>query len=128
MIGFDLDGVLVADVTWTPEIVPFRNLGMNALFVPQGDYVIITGRPKAQVDTQQWVDRELSSNPPKEVYMGNDDWEKSNDYKIHILKLNPDIEVFVESDEAVVEVLRNVFPERRIIHFKTLVQRALARQ
>lgn len=119
MIGFDLDGVLVSDVAWTPEIIQFRNTGMNALFVPQGDYVIVTSRPNAEKETREWIDRELAGNPPKQVFAKNSDWQRSIEYKVGVLERFPEITIFVESDLETVRALRVKFPNRRIVHFKS---------
>jgi hypothetical protein len=125
MIGFDLDGVLVADVTWSPEAVKFRNLGMNPVFIPEGRYAIITSRPNATEDTETWVKRELSDNPPEKLFSGNTDWKLSIQYKVKILRENPYIDTYVESDKTTVMELRSAFPDRRILHFSTWINHSI---
>jgi hypothetical protein len=124
--GFDLDGVLVADLMFYEPVEKYlhnRSL-MNALFVPKKPYVIITGRPYTDTAyTIDWALRELKENPPIKIFHGNQDINRAHLYKADMIN-QYGIERFVESDLTQVEYLR-LATKAKIYHFKELVSHAL---
>lgn len=120
MIGYDLDGVLVADVhPITPENLAYR-INMLPLFIPSGDYCIVTSRPFEDYSmTVTWALRFLQSNPPVTIYHG--DYDVFSDDVAHAFKaktlLANNIHTYVESNPATVKYLRSAVPECRVLHF-----------
>lgn len=127
MIGFDLDGVFVADMEFSGDIQDFLEARhrQKTLFVPKSKYVIITGRPSSDKTlTVQWVDRELSSNPPTSLFHDNTDLNEAAVYKASVIQ-SLGVDVFVESDSVQAEVIAGLVPQCRVITFREYIQNAL---
>jgi len=127
IIAYDLDGIFLSDVTIeNGEQLDFRRDYIQPIFQPQGEYVIITGRPaEDRQDTADWIDRNLVVKP-KKVYHGNDRIERSACYKAHVLCcLKDEIGVFVESNKEQAEELSSLGLDIKIVHLETEIQRLM---
>lgn len=127
-IGYDLDGVFLSDMYVVGDIKTFleqRKTLPKALFVPNGDYDIVTGRPSSDMElTHKWVHRELVDNPPKTIHHQNPDLDKPAEYKAKVINENK-YEVFIESDPNQVKQLTKKCPKTKIIHFATLIKNSI---
>ena len=133
MIAYDLDGVFLSDIK------PFNNsleymlkarLELAPNFIPKGLYSIITGRPESdKKDTERWVDKFLNENRPVYLFHDNPDFGNPHLYKLKVLKENPSIMTFIESDIGQVLFLREELKDRdiKIIHFEELIKSSLER-
>jgi len=132
MIAYDLDGVLVADLDYAvlltkysaEEIAVIRSY-MSPIFKPSVPYIIITGRPDFEFDSSYtWLCRYFSeSEKPIEFFHFNPDWERAADYKIMVLNTHPMIDIFYESDETQVELIRKkLTTECRIIWWQNFLR------
>jgi len=126
MIGYDIDGVFLPDLdldkcpAQSDLIYLVTAHCIGTLFVPEGEYVLITGRPESiKADTQLWADRVFKQNPPLKIYHDNTDPNLAAQYKSKVLSENPDITVFIESSKPQVEYLKQHHPDRQILHFST---------
>lgn len=126
IIGYDLDGIFVNDVDVDESfdaINKFRNWHCRPLFVPDGDFVIVTGRPIIDFDlTIAWLHKH--SVKPVHLFHGNLDLTNSIQYKADVLNSNPQINLFIESCAEQVEALRQLC-SIPIIHFESLIKRAI---
>lgn len=103
-VAFDLDGVFIADsipdYSDIPGYVRRRNQINKTLFIPSIPYVILTSRLSDDYEhTMDWVNRELSSNPPECVFHSNGvlTTEAAVAYKAGVLNNHYNLQVFVES-------------------------------
>lgn len=127
MIGFDLDGVFVADMEFSGDIQDFLEARhrQKTLFVPKSEYVIITGRPSSdRYLTQEWVARELSENPPVSLYHDNDILEGAARYKASVIRFLG-LDLFIESDSEQADVIAELVPSCHVITFREYIQDAL---
>lgn len=129
-IGYDLDGVFLSDWYITgdiPTMLEQRKSLPKTLFIPDGDYVIVTGRPKGDAEwTQKWIARELTENRPKQIFHQNEDYDKAKEYKAKVIN-EEGIEVFIESDLDQVKYLTKKCPKAKIIHFSGLIKGAISK-
>jgi len=122
MIAYDLDGVLVSDV-WSLDLeyrIATRNF-LKPVFVPQGEYAIITGRHVADARaTMEWVALHLQRNPPVALHIGATEGgaRASAAWKIRVLREHPEYRTFVESDEGQYKEIRDALPDTRVLHFE----------
>jgi hypothetical protein len=124
MIGFDLDGVLVSDIDWNSMTIQDYSLRffMFPLFIPTGDYVIITGRPEEdRLSTLEWVEKFLYGNLPQEVFCKNTDYRKAELYKASVLN-SLNLELYVESSEEQCYYLRKT-TSTKIVHFSSEIMK-----
>lgn len=128
MIAFDIDGVFLSDqdinAANIEDILRVRSNYLKPLFVPKGDYVLITGRPaQDKEDTQRWVNK-FFDRKPLCVYHENTDMRKSAQYKAAVLNENKNIHCFLESDRSQAEVIRSL-TNTKIIVFEDLIYESL---
>lgn len=129
MVGFDLDGVFIPDLKheWgnnDGEVLNFRKTKIQPTFIPKGDYVIVTGRPKSdKQDTLEWVSCFLH-NPPLGVYHDNTCMKEPYLYKASIIN-SLGITIFFESELSQVEKLTELCPSCRIVHFEGMINAAI---
>ncbi len=108
MIAFDIDGVLVSDISFDEDIEKYleRRYCMFPLFIPKGSYYLITGRPSIDKElTQKWIDENLTNKPIK-LFHDNPYFDKYAEYKVKVIKENPDITIYIESSEEEAEFIR----------------------
>lgn len=123
VIGYDLDGVLVADFEYYEPVIDYlsKRAKMKSLFVPPHPYVIITGRPSDDLAfTVEWAERELHTNKPIKIFHGNHDINRAHLYKADVIN-EFGIEVFIESDKTQVEYLRAA-TKAKVIHFREILE------
>lgn len=131
MIGYDIDGILAPDIVFNEsmfgEVEEVRTYWMKPLFIPEGEYVLITGRPACDaVNTMRWVDHFFRDNTPQSVYHDNVDPLKPELYKMKVLKDNPSIDIFIESDFETTQFLRRQLKNKcLIIHYATMVRQSI---
>lgn len=124
MIGYDLDGVLIPDMNFgeyqIEDFLRIRRDLPRAMFQPEGEYVIITGRPASDAHhTVDWVQRSLDIKP-QFIYHGNVDWTTAKEYKADtIQKLG--LKMFVESCPEQAEFFRRFCPNTEIVCFPEFV-------
>lgn len=127
-IAYDLDGVFLSDfiIAGTVEDMVNQRLSLpRALFVPEGDYDIVTGRPiEDQHLTYAWVDRELSGNPPQTIFHGNTNITRPEEYKAWVINFKQ-YDVFIESDPLQATTLSSLCPNTNIILFPNLITKTL---
>ena len=118
-IAFDLDGVFLPDcdtIPWLGGLEEFYTLTsyMCPVFVPSGDYSIITARkPEFKHITETWIKKYFPLAPLKLYHDVSD--ETPGQYKARILN-ESDIDIYVESDSGIVEYLRK-HTNKQICHF-----------
>lgn len=124
-IGFDLDGVLIADCDRIPNLGgpdKFYELAMymRPLFCPKGEWSIITGRPaQFKSKTIEWVEKYFR-NKPVDIFHGAK-LENPAEYKAGII-MQHGFEVFVESDPAQANKIRSLVPDSvTVYHFEEFV-------
>jgi hypothetical protein len=123
MIAFDLDGVLIPDCNHISAVGDLHDFyvriasNMIPVFVPQGDFCIITARNKRyRLLTRAWVDRYLLL--PEDCLFHDCDTQTPSEYKASVLNTMPQVTHFVESDPYIVDKLREtVTTGCKIIHF-----------
>lgn len=129
MIAYDLDGVFIPELVWKDSIADhllyFRHNHMTPIFQPEGDFILITGRPYIdKQETIKWID-EHWTNKPLLIFHDNTDYRYGVDYKIKVLRENPQIRTFVESELIQVykieSALKSWGMNTKIIHFPTLI-------
>ena len=129
MIAYDLDGVLVPDMDYLPNYPvqeDFYELMTNvkALFQPSSSYSIITARPaEYKYLTEYWAQKQLRLQPV-EIYqtIGT---ESPAEYKATILNMLPQVKLYVESDQQIVEQMKSLVKYARVLHFGTSVDRLI---
>ena len=114
MIAYDLDGVLLSDVTH-PDLKTLLSIRARctcSVFEPEGKYIIITGRPLIdKEDTIAWFINNIL-NQPEAIYFNPGKIEEAVIHKINTLnELESEIDCFIESD----------FEQYALIKEKTLV-------
>lgn len=130
MIGFDFDGVLVADMMWNggeiDKFLQMRNL-MYPLFKPQGDQVIVTGRPNSDIDfTSDFVGKYFRENSPKKVFHDNDSLQNAAEYKAQVI-IDNGIDLFIESDPGQVFMIQAMVGDKcKVIHFEKVIHEAIS--
>jgi 23S rRNA G2445 N2-methylase RlmL len=137
--GFDMDGVLISDLTlnWSnPDVqdeIEQVRMKCHPIFRPKLPYVIITGRPiTEEIHTYKWL--ELYGIIPLQIFFKmSGDFEKQtviNHKAAAINKVNSEpglyISEFVESDmDQVIGIQKLV--SIPVIHFSTFVTDELAK-
>lgn len=122
-IAYDLDGVLIPDCNDIPflgGLEEFYTLAfyMRPLFIPQGEYSIITARsPTYKALTNKWVDKHLT-NLPKTIFHNIQDITPE-EYKADVIN-NEQIAVYVESDLSIVNYLK-INTSANIIYFSEFI-------
>ena len=121
-IAFDLDGVFISDCDRIPnlgDVEKFYHLTqfMRPIFRPQGEWSIITARPKRFKSlTVAWVEKYFTSNPPVAIYH-DAVLETPAAYKAKVI-IEHGFTFFVESERSIVDELRLLVPSScTIIHF-----------
>lgn len=130
-MGFDLDGVLCPDIDldWDKPGFDFSYLfdlrmKLPPMFVPQGRYTIITGRPfDDKKHTEEWMKKfnlhpvDIRFNPKDPV-----DWRVVAQHKVDtIMELRYSLTLFVESSHKQVEYIRQQVHHIPIYHFSDFV-------
>lgn len=119
--AFDLDGVFIPDCDRIPNLGDVENFYrltqfMRPIFRPQGEWSIITARPKSFKSlTVAWVEKYFASNPPTAIYH-DAVLETPAEYKAKVLNENG-FTFFVESERSIVDELRLLSPSCTIVHF-----------
>ena len=127
MIAFDLDGVFIPDFEITEEnkeqILNIRNK-TKPLFIPKGEYYIITGRPiEDEHDTLKWIEREFSDNPPIEIFIGAKTFNDGIKFKEQILNQHKEITEYYESDQNQCDYLNEKCKHDIIVyHFSSFIR------
>lgn len=129
MIGFDFDGVIVADFKFGGNVERYlksRN-NMFPLFKPEGEWVIVTGRPKHDRPlTEEFCKEHFYSNPPHHIFHENENFDNPVKYKSEIILAN-DIEIFIESNPIQVLGIQAVVGSRcKVLHFEKVINEALS--
>ena len=131
-IAYDLDGVLVPDCDHIPTVASYGEflkltVYMRPLFQPRGRYSIITARPaRFRKTTEQWL-KHLETQP---AYLFHEAVRESPaQYKAQVLNDHPTIRVYVESDPAIVDELKQtVTTGCEILHYSDYVSQTLTRR
>lgn len=126
MIAFDLDGVFISDLSHSSDeelarVLEMRHRNMKAIFRVPFPYYLITGRPKTdEVETLRWLNLAFAHGErPLKIFHENQDYANPSDYKISVLRNNPDIATFIESDAEQAAAITKSVPSCRIVHFET---------
>jgi hypothetical protein len=122
-IGFDLDGVFVADYTefttgdGLGELSPKQIVQVTPIFKPTGNFYVITGREAALKNvTLKWFNEH--GIKPKGLFHDNVGFRNGMQYKLKVLNENPHITTYIESSERQVKFLQeNLATSCRVIHF-----------
>ena len=110
-IAYDFDGVLVPDMDHIPFITDQESfyklfMYMKPTFYPS-DYYIITARPAEYTYlTNEWCKHHLIEQPIDMLHS----IELNQDpavYKAQVLNNHPDINVYIESDNSIVQYLKH---------------------
>ena len=131
MLGFDFDGVIVSDTYFAPAernagvIHPVRDR-MRPLFVPSGEYFILTSRfDVSREHTCAFINAHMSSNPPAFVCHERNPQERDFEYKVRCLSdlraRGVVVDAYVESDLATVQRLKEALPGLNVVHFSVFV-------
>jgi len=126
MIAYDMDGVLVSDILFEENIPQHleKRYAMFPIFVPQGRYCLITGRPLLDKElTEKWIAQNLA-NAPVKLFHGNSITGDPAEYKIAVLKDNPEIGVFIESDKQQADTIRKSVGIR-VVLFSDFIQESI---
>ena len=123
-IAFDLDGVFIPDCDRIPFLggqIAFYELAhfMRPLFLPQGEWDIVTARPaRFKTMTEKWVNQHFG-NKPQNLWHGailEDPWV----YKAEVIN-EQKYDIYVESDHNIVMKLRARCPNTTVIHLATFL-------
>jgi len=127
MIAYDLDGVFVPNLDFErgvqKSLLMFRRFYMFPIFIPEGPYYMITGRPVSdRMDTKFWIEFMMHDNKPVKLFHDNQKLENVITYKAKILNENKEITMFVESEreqcKSLVPLVRN---DCMIVCFKDII-------
>ena len=126
MIAYDMDGVIVSDILFEEDIKQHleKRYAMFPIFVPQGHYCLITGRPALDRDlTEKWIVQYLT-NAPVVLFHNNSLTGDPAEYKIKVINSNPMITIFIESDRKQADTIRKsvVIP---VFLFSELIEEAV---
>jgi hypothetical protein len=133
MIGYDLDGVLVPDLDledtpYHPLMNEFRCKRLKPLFVPSGEFVIITGRPISDHKmTSYWVEKNLPGCVG--LWMNDGIINDAVTWKVSQINLwnsiqtieSRKITTFIESDDKQVDILSEKCYDTHIVHFSDFI-------
>ena len=130
MIGFDLDGVLCADMhkpenptrEQVLEIVQHRGK-FRPLYYPKGDYVIITSRPNEdRQSTIEYIKEHFHQNPPLHIEVNPG--KKLSRMESALFKYDAckklGVSCFVESCEETAKYMRALVPATDTLQVVTL--------
>ena len=134
MLAYDLDGIFINDF----HITDFENLDvedllstrnkLQPLFLPEDDFIVITGRPMSDLShTLSWFDT-FFTNKPLKIFHENDDFSKAKEYKLSVLKnikTEFNVQAFIESDKKQVDYLKQHISDIEIYHFAELISKKL---
>ena len=125
MIGFDIDGVFIGDKNQSAPLDEYlKTRGyFSPLFIPEGKYVLVTGRPSIDKDdTLAWVRESFAINPPQEIYHENKDMMLAKEYKVSAI-LKSKVDIFIESDKEQVDYFKRVLYNTniKIVHFSDFI-------
>jgi hypothetical protein len=125
VICYDIDGVLLPDLQFTdPETDVALRDRIKPYFRPRGEFMMLTGRPVSdRVNTENWLSR--WDIAPVRLFHGNEDWRQHRQYKLMVLRQQPDISVLVESDAETVRYLRRAGVACEVRHFQAVLYGAL---
>lgn len=133
MIAYDLDGIFVNDIHITDnleKLLKIRSENLKPLFVPNDDYIIITGRPSIDIqDTLQWIDT-FFTNKPKKIFHGNENINESKIYKLNTLKdiqHSFQIDIFIESEKEQADFLKANLNGIMVFHFSEFINSQIQR-
>ena len=121
MVAYDLDGIFIPDLDYEnlylkysqKDIISFR-ISMFPIFIPRGEYYIITGRPEAELSTtREWLERYFTqADAPVKLFHDNTDWKRSSVYKATVLNSNKDIKIYYESDKMQVKYINQLLNDK----------------
>ena len=131
MLGFDFDGVIVSDTYFAPTernagvIHPVRDR-MRPLFIPSGEYFILTSRfDISREHTCAFINAHMSNNLPSFVCHERNLQERDFEYKIRCLAelvaRGTVVDAYVESDSVTVQRLKEAIPSLNVVHFSDFV-------
>ena len=122
-IAFDLDGVLVPDYHYIPNLTMqefyLQTLYAKPLFSPVGEFDIVTARSaEYRPVTEQWV--EQLATRPQTIIMKTDASESPAEFKFRIC-VEQGYTLYIESDPEIVSQMRELANRANvdigIIHF-----------
>ena len=122
-IAFDLDGVLVPDYHYIPNLTMQefyeQTLYAKPLFNPVGEFDIVTARSeKYRTVTEQWITQ--LAVPPNIIIMKTDANETAAEFKYRIC-VEQGYTLYIESDLEIVEKMRKLLyadvNDLVVIHF-----------
>jgi hypothetical protein len=132
MIFYDFDGVFLSDCEYGLDgIEGVKYLEMRRdfprpIFVPRGEYGIITGRNKTDYEyTKEYIDKWFPT-PPKVIYHDCFDYRVGREYKASVINKH-NIKVFVESCPSQAGYLTDNCPSCKIIIFRELINEVLSK-
>jgi hypothetical protein len=135
---FDLDGVFVPDLAFHKASIDeeetmlyVRHNHMHPIFVPTGEYGIITGRPIIdKPHTMKWID-EFFDNKPAALYHENTNFNKASQYKVDVLTalydMGIEVDTFVESNEVQSKYISKHCPFIKVVWFEEFIRESLSR-
>jgi hypothetical protein len=129
MIGYDFDGVIVGDIiieeNHLEQIIMARNRLLLPFFIPNGDYAIITARPKIdKAYTLIWIEKHLVKNLPTKVFHDNENRKKPAEYKCEVIN-REGISKFFESDIKQYSYLKKACPKCSILYFRNVINKGI---
>lgn len=130
MIAYDLDGILVSDLVFEnfasiDEFVEQRAKSLCPIFIPTGDWILLTGRPvQDKFSTLLWISTYFCDNLPVKIYHDNPDPRSPWKYKLEILNKDEDIDTFIESDVSLYSFLK-VHSNKHVVLFSDLIKKGI---
>ncbi len=131
-IGYDLDGVLVCDLAIDEKNISVDKIkeyhyAMKPLFIPEGDYFIVTSRPVTdREETLAYIKQFFAKNEPKFVVHNRKPEENRIFFKRDALAdimSKYEVDLFIESEKAVVDILKAYLPSLKTVWFKDFLRR-----
>lgn len=133
MVAFDLDGVFVNDLKLgnlsieDSTLIKMRDFVFIPIFVPDKPFFIITGRPvQDKYSTERFAKKYLPNCAG--VFCDNKTIgeHSSARYKATVLNEQKSIQVFVESSQEQIQIIRaNLYRDVKIVWFSNLINGAL---
>lgn len=141
--GYDLDGVLLPDLNGLKglkdsdiqPLLEMRRDYLEPIFIPEGSYYIITGRPYIDKDdTYKWSDKFLIRNPPLDIIININSTPNSSELDAAMFKTKmiyeKGIDIFIESNPIQAKHIQTLLllhydrneESPRVIHFSDFLK------